>query len=350
VKIKDYRKREHMVKEKIGVLLINLGTPGGPDKTSVKRYLKQFLDDPRVIDLPWLIRKALLHLFILPFRPAKTAKAYAAIWDQKGSPLLLHSMHLATELQQTLGKDYQVEVGMRYGKPSIPSAIDKLLAAKCHNIIVLAMFPQYSSAANGSALENVMQYFDAKWNIPGLKILPAFYRDPGYIEAQAKLIQPYLNKNPNQKILFSYHSLPARHIEKSQGCATSCAMTAPCPAVAGDSTFCYRAQCYETSHLLAQKLQLSDSQYTVAFQSRLGRTVWVGPDIQSVMPQLIKQGTKDLLVACPSFVADCLETLEEIGIRAKEEWLRLGGDTFTLVPCLNAEPMWVQTVADLVRQ
>lgn len=336
-----------MDKGKIGVLLINLGTPDNADKMSVKRYLRQFLDDPRVIDLPWWVRKILLHFFILPFRPAKTAKAYEAIWSVNGSPLLTNSVALTKAVQDFVGEDYLIELGMRYGNPSIDSAMEKLFAAKCQRITVLAMFPQYSSAATGSALEKVMQYFDAKWNIPGLTILPAFYNDYGYIETQAKLIQPYLSEKPGQHILFSYHSLPVRHIQKSKGCEMVCSQENACPVVS--NSFCYRAQCYETSRLLAEKLQLSNAQYTVAFQSRLGRTVWVGPDIQSVMPQLVKQNVKELIVACPSFVADCLETLEEIGIRAKKEWHKLGGEGFRLVPCLNADPSWVKTVADLVR-
>lgn len=340
-----------MDKVKLGVLLINLGTPDDVSKKSIKRYLKQFLDDVRVIDLPWWIRKPLLHLFILPFRPAKTAKAYAAIWDdKKGSPLLFHSIDLVNKLQRHLGENYQVEVGMRYGNPSIHHALEKLLASKCQHITVLPLFVQYSSAATGSALENLMQVLNTKWNIPALTIQTDFYRDPGYIEAKANLIRPFLEKNLNAKVLFSYHSLPLRHLNKSKGCEQICRQESACPALEGEHSFCYRAQCYETSRLLAQKLGLQEGDYTVAFQSRLGRTVWVGPDILQRMTALRQEGVKNLLVVCPSFVADCLETLEEIGLRAKAQWVALGGETFTLVPSLNADPLWTKTVANLVQR
>ncbi len=340
-----------MDKAKRGVLLINLGTPDKADKASVRRYLKVFLDDPRVIDLPWLMRKVLLHLFILPFRPKKSAAAYAAIWDkEKGSPLLFNSLSLAKEVQTLLGDSYVVECGMRYGNPSISSALEKCLQAGCKEIMALPLFPQYSSAASGSAIESLLATYAQKWNMTALTVKDKFYEDNGYIEAQANLIKPYLSQSDKSHLVFSYHSLPVRQIQKSsQGCESSCFESKPCANIGANNHFCYRAQCYETSRLLANHLGLTQADYTVVFQSRLGRTVWIGPDIQNTLPQFIQQEKRNLIVACPSFVADCLETLEEIGMRAKEQWRNLGGNEFTLVPCLNAEPDWVKAVVNIIQ-
>jgi len=332
---------------KTGVLLINLGTPAAANKKAVRRYLKEFLDDPRVIDLPWWIRKPLLHLFILPFRPKQSAKAYAAIWDEEtGSPLLFHTQQLGEKLQAQLPAHYQVEIGMRYGEPSIASALNKLFQAQCQKIILLPLFPQYSSAATGSAIAKCLQVLQARQKIPAIKIIPSFYQDSHYITAKVATIAPWLERTQPDCVLFSYHSLPQRHLTHSQNpCLVPCAQNQSCPQ---DIQHCYRAQCYDTSRLLAEKLNLNASHYEVVFQSRLGRTVWVGPEIQQVMAQLRQRGVNNLLVVCPSFVADCLETLEEIGIRAKEHWQTLGGKHFNLVPCLNTEPSWVNNLAQFI--
>jgi protoporphyrin/coproporphyrin ferrochelatase len=336
--------------QKVGVLLLNLGTPDGPDVWAVRRYLKDFLDDPRVIDIPAWIRKILLYAFILPFRPKQSAKAYQAIWDEeRGAPLLFHTRDLAHSLQQALPAEYYVAFGMRYGSPSIKLAIDNLLKKKCDKIIVLPLFPQYSSAATGSALQMVLEEVGKKGNIPALTLLPAFYEDPLYIDAKAELIAPFLAESVD-KVIFSYHSLPQRQIKKTGSeCQPACRQNAPCHAIKEKTAWCYRAQCYQTSRLLAEKLQLGEKDYDVAFQSRLGRTVWIGPDIQALLPTLIQDNVKNIVIACPSFVADCLETLEEIGIRAQEIWHRLGGGKLTLVPCLNAHPKWVYALSQIVQ-
>lgn len=337
-----------MHKGKIGVLLINLGTPESRDKKSVRRFLGEFLSDHRVIDLPWWVRKALVYLCILPFRTKQSLQAYSVIWDkEKGSPLLFHALSLSKEVQHALGEDYQVEIGMRYGQLNISQGLDKLMKAQCQKIIVFPLFPQYSSAASGSAIEKVFNSLSLKWNIPGLIVRESFYDDPLYIEAQAALIQPFLTDN--QRVLFSYHSLPVRQIRKGgSSCASGCFREQPCQKITFSNQFCYRAQCYETSRLVATKLGLHEGSYEVAFQSRLGRTAWIGPDIQQQMPDLIRNGVQNLLVACPSFVADCLETLEEIGIRAQSQWVKLGGKHLTLVPCLNSHPLWVKAVVNYI--
>ncbi len=333
---------------KTGVLLINLGTPDNPDVSSVRRYLNQFLSDERVLDIPWLVRQILLKCLILPFRSPKSAKAYQAIWDKKrGSPLLYHSLDLAKQLQIALGDDFQVELGMRYGNPSIDQAISNLAKNHCQKIIALPLFPQYSSAASGSAIEAVLKNYAKKWNLPSLTVIDKFYDNEDYLTA----LSGSVHARADSHVIFSYHSLPVRQIQKSsQACQQTCFENTPCPAIKQDTHFCYRAQCYETSRQVAQRCEIDSSRYTVVFQSRLGRTVWVGPDLQSTFATLIQKGVKDLTVVCPSFVADCLETLEEIGIRAKEEWLKMGGKSLHLNPCLNADPMWVKALVGMVNR
>lgn len=336
-----------MSEHKIGVLLLNLGTPNSPKTSDVRRYLNQFLSDPRVIDLPWIVRKILLNVIILPFRSAQSAKAYQMIWDSNGSPLLFHTKSLGEKVQAVLGEKYHVEIGMRYGNPSILHAVDNLLKSGCQKIVIFPLFPQYSSAATGSAIQDALQILNKKWDIPALLVYKHFYNNMAYITAQAEMIKPYLQRNTAAGVLFSYHSLPVRHIKKNQNqCINHCDIN-PCAQNAPHPT-CYRAQCYETSRLLAEKLGLTQGKYRVAFQSRLGRTKWIGPDVESSMQMFIDNHVQDLVVACPSFVADCLETLEEIGMRAKETWIGLGGKTFTLVPCLNADPNWVNAVAEFI--
>jgi ferrochelatase len=333
---------------KIGVLLINLGTPDNPHKPAVRRFLKEFLSDPRVIDLPTPIRSLLVHGFILPFRTARSAQAYQMIWDpEKGSPLAFHTQELGSSLQEKLGPKFCIAVGMRYGNPSIFSAIDKLLAEPLEKLIVLPLFPQYSSAATQSAIENAAKGLAAR-NITDHKVIPHFYNDPHYIQAQANVIAPFLAQADG--VLFSYHSLPVRHIQKGNNdCAPSCFEQQPCQMVSQKNQTCYRAQCFETSRLLAKTLGLSELQYKVVFQSKLGRTPWIGPTVESGMQWFKDRKVERLLVACPSFVADCLETLEEIGIRGKEQWMALGGKEYTLAPCLNAQPSWVNALAQMVQ-
>jgi len=331
----------------IAVLLINLGTPQSAEVPAVRAFLKEFLDDSHVIALPRVIRKLLLHFFILPFRPKQSAKAYAAIWDEeKGSPLLTHSMNLAKDLQQQLGQDYLVTLGMRYQKPSIQAALEVILQSDCKKLIVLPLFPQYSNAANGSAIDKLKECLKPVSQLPELRIFREFYQIPAYIAAQASLIKSSLTHQDG--ILFSYHSLPVSHIKKTAShCAAHCFANQPCNAIKLTNQKCYRAQCYETSRLLAEYLDLQH--YEVAFQSRLGRTVWIGPDVKTTMQKMRAQGIKNLLVACPSFVADCLETLEEIGIQGKRQWQALGGEEFTLVPCMNADPVWVKAAAEMIQ-
>ncbi len=335
---------------KTGVLLINLGTPDSPDVSSVRRYLKSFLSDPRVLDIPRLVRSVLLYGWILPFRARQSAKAYAAIWDkEQGSPLLFNSKSFCQALQAFLGSDYQVELAMRYGNPTIESALEKFAQSHCNKIIALPLFPQYSSAATGSAIEAMLKAYSAQWNLPTLSVIDKFYDNEHYLHAISNHMKAYLAANNNAHILFSYHSLPVRQIQKSkQACQKACFDNEACQAIKANTQYCYRAQCYETSRKIADLCDIKEQNYTIAFQSRLGRTVWIGPELQSTFSQLIAKGVKELMIVCPSFVADCLETLEEIGIRAKEEWQGLGGEKLTLIPCLNANEDWVKATAKIL--
>ena len=333
-----------------GVLLLNLGTPDSPGVADVRRYLREFLTDPRVIDINPVGRWLLLNLVILPFRPAKSAHAYQKIWTEQGSPLLFHSRGLTAGVQAALGPSYVVELGMRYGAPSIPAALAKLQAADPAKIVVLPLFPQYSSAATGSAMDRVYEIVGKAWNVPAVEAIGDFYDDPGFIAAFAQVARPHLEGFRPDFVLFSYHGLPERHMRKSDQTGRHCLQSPGCcAAISSANRHCYRAQCYATTRALATQLALTDERHSVAFQSRLGRTPWIHPYTDEVLPELARAGKKRLAVMCPAFVADCLETVEEIGIRAKEQWRSLGGEDLILVPSLNAEPVWIEQVARMIR-
>jgi protoporphyrin/coproporphyrin ferrochelatase len=325
---------------KNGLLLINLGTPDKADVTSVRRYLREFLSDPRVIDLPAPLRYLLLYAFILPFRPKSSTKAYQLIWTDDGSPLLANSQRLVESLEERLGNTFKVALCMRYGNPSIKAALNKL--ADCDHLTILPLYPQYSSAATGSSLEKVLTLIAAQNTHPSLKIVRDFCQHPGFITAQAELIKPYLPIH--DYLLFSYHGIPERHILKG-GCEKVCQNS--CPTINLSNTACYRAQCYQTTQALTQVLDLPTDKYSVSFQSRLGKTPWIKPYTDFVLPELAQKGIKRLAVCCPSFVSDCLETLEEIGMRARDQWQELGGEKLTLIPCVNSSPRWVDAIIEI---
>ncbi|NCT57664.1 MAG: ferrochelatase [Legionella sp.] len=332
---------QHQRHQQHGLLLIQLGTPESPRVQDVRRYLRVFLSDKRVLDLPSWVRYVLLNFIILPFRSKRSAEAYQQIWTEQGSPLRTLSASLKNKLQKSLAATHTVALGMRYGEPSLEQAMKNL--AHCDRITVLPLYPQYASSSTGSSLEEVLAYFSTQTVIPSLRIIRDFYAHPAFIQAQAKQIQPYLNNR--DYCLFSYHGLPVRHIEKS-GCKTVCLNA--CPKPEDSNTGCYRAQCFETTRQLVKTLGLNQDQYSTAFQSRLGKTPWIQPYTDEVLEQLASQGIKRLVVACPAFVTDCLETLEEIGMQAQEQWLALGGEALTLVPCLNDEDHWVKALSEVI--
>ena len=320
-----------------GLVLINLGTPDEPTTPAVRRYLREFLSDPRVIDINPVGRALLLNLIILPTRPAKSAHAYRQIWDpERGSPLLSHSKDLAAAVQRQLGESWRVALAMRYGNPSIASALEAMKG--CDRIVVLPLFPQHAASSTSTAVARVMELATAGWDVPAIDIVPAFFADPGFIDAWVAVAKPALEAAKPDHVLFSFHGLPERQIKKSgdEAClasATCCDRTHPT---------CYRSQCYATARVLVERLGIGA--HTVCFQSRLGRTPWITPHTDVVLDELAKAGTKRLAVLCPAFVADCLETLEEIGIRAKLQFKTGGGEDLVLVPSLNATPAWVDAV------
>jgi ferrochelatase len=311
----------------------------------------------------------LLNFIILPFRPKKSAHAYQSIWTADGSPLLVNSRKLTAQAQKTLGENYKVVLGNRYGKPSIAQAMGEL--TDCAELLVLPLFPQYSLAATQTAIDEALSCAKPYWPIEKIKIIKEFYNAPGFIAAQAKQIATALKTIQPEKIIFSYHGLPVRQIKKISACSSSCDqqfplssaetallfdqppsrvlqraplcrdLTTECPIITDSNVNCYRAQCYATTRALAQVLELTEKQFVTTFQSRLGRTPWIQPFTDEMLVTLAKQGIKNIAIACPSFVCDCLETLEEIGIRAREQWLSLGGEQLTLIPCINDDANWV---------
>ena len=323
-----------------GLLLINLGTPDAPTTPAVRRYLREFLSDPRVIDINPVGRALLLNLIILPTRPAKSAAAYRKVWDpERGSPLLAYSKELAAGVQGQLGATWQVELAMRYGAPSIADALERLRG--CSRIVVLPLYPQYAASSTSTSVARVMELATARWDVAPREIVPPFYAESRFLDAWAAVARPVLAGARADHVLFSFHGLPERQIKKS-GDAQCLASPACCDRTPPPT--CYRAQCFFTAKELAQRLAITD--YTVCFQSRLGRTPWITPHTDVVIDQLAKTH-KRLAVFCPAFVADCLETLEEIGIRAKEQWLAAGGEELVLVPSLNATPAWIDAVCAL---
>lgn len=337
----------------IGVMLINLGTPDAPNTPEVRRYLKEFLSDPRVIDINPLGRWLLLNLFILPFRPAKSAAAYKTVWMKDGSPLLVYGRALQDGVQASLNEKapgrYKVRLAMRYGQPSIPSVLQELLQHDLERLVVLPLFPQYSSAASGSALERVLELVAKAWNVPSVDTFDAFYDAPAFINAFRDVAAPLLNSFAPDHVLFSYHGLPERQVKKSDTTGSHCLASATCcETITPANRFCYRAHCVATTKALVQALDVPADKHSFSFQSRLGRTPWIKPYTDEVLPQLAQQGIKRLAVFSPAFVADCLETVEEIGIRAREQWLALGGEDLLLIPSLNDNPVWVQGVAQMV--
>jgi ferrochelatase len=331
---------------RIGVMLINLGTPKSPYPKDVYAYLKQFLNDPRVIDLPLFIRYFLVNWIVLPFRYKKSSIAYQKIWTENGSPLLINSQDLVSSLSQELGNPFQVALGMRYGNPSIKQGFEHL--KECNKIIAIPLFPQYSCAATGSAIEELLRTIGSQLNIPEIHIKKDFYCDPDFINAYTNLIKPYVHNKQIEKVIFSYHGLPVRQLEKGICNNTTCSKNNDCPSMQFDNLNCYRAQCYETSRLIASSLYLDRSQYEVSFQSRLGKTPWIKPYTDITLIELRKKNINNIAIVCPSFVADCLETLEEINIKAREQWSSLGGNEFLFIPSLNNGIFWVKSLKQMV--
>lgn len=333
-----------------GVLVVNLGSPDAPEAGAVRRYLREFLSDPRVIDINPVGRWLLLNLIILPFRPRKSAEAYAKVWTPEGSPLLVFGRALVEGLRARL-PDMPIVLAMRYGAPSITAGLDALRAEGCDRVVVFPLYPQYAASSTGSTLEAVYREAGTRWNAPALTVVPPYFDAPGFVGAFAAVGREALAEGRPDHVLMSFHGLPERHMHKSDEAGNHCLAGPDCCAAMVDANRnCYRAQCFATARALAARLDLKPEHYTVCFQSRLGRTPWIRPYTDEVLVELAKRGVRSLSVFCPAFTADCLETLEEIGMRAVESFQQAGGERLQLVPSLNAHPAWVEAAADLVSQ
>jgi ferrochelatase len=336
----------------IGVLLAQLGTPASPSERDVRRYLREFLSDPRVIDLRAPARWLLVNAVIAPFRAPKSARAYQAIWTPQGSPLLVHSREFADALQRELGAGFRVALGMRYGAPRIADALAELCEADVSRVVAFPLYPQRAESSTGTAIAAIREAAAQRAGAPPLSFVPAFFADSGFIAAIAAEARTLLARERSDHLLFSYHGLPERHVRAADPTHAHCLSSPSCcdaPPVAVVAN-CYRAQCFATTRAIARKLALPAERASTAFQSRLGRDPWIKPWTDEELPRLAARGVKRLAVVCPSFVADCLETLEEVGIRARAQWLALGGEALALVPCVNASPAWVKAAAELVQR
>jgi ferrochelatase len=334
---------------KTGVLLLNLGSPAAPTPAAVGAYLREFLMDEYVIDLPKPLRWALVNLAIVPRRKYASAKLYQTIWTAAGSPLLVHTRALATGLQAALGPAYQVAVGMRYGQPSTAAALAELVNAGVDRMLAVPLYPQYAESSVETAVQAVKRAAAAQGSADRLKILPPFYAQPGYLESSAHLVRQHLDQQPDAHVVFSYHSLPVRHLKRLDVTGRHCFQQADCcAALTPQNARCYRAQCVATTQSLVARLGLTSAQYSLAFQSRLGRQEWIGPQTEDVLRHLAQRGVRQVAVTCPSFTADCLETLEEIAVRARAVFLQAGGHSLSLIPALNDGPAWVAALARLI--
>lgn len=328
-----------------GVLLVNLGTPDSPQPRDVRRYLNEFLTDARVIDVPWAWRQLLVRGWIVPRRYRTSAGLYRNIWTDKGSPLLLHTQAATQALQDSLGKDYNVQYGMRYGKPSIGEALKRFEEAELTSLTIVPLFPQYASATTGSVHARVMEYLTNWQSIPKTRFIHAYPTHSLMIEAFAKQLES-APLDADEHLLVSFHGVPERHLRKAD-CNQHCLKAnACCESQAPPS--CYRAQCMATAQALVNRLKLTPQRYSISFQSRLGKDPWTKPYTDETLKRLAEQGIKRIAVMAPAFTADCLETLDEIGREYAEFFHECGGKSLRLIPSLNSHPTWISALRDLV--
>jgi ferrochelatase len=328
------------------LLLANLGSPASTSVADVRSYLNQFLMDPYVIDLPWPVRRLLVSLILIS-RPAKSAHAYQSIWWPQGSPLVEISRQL-TDAVRPLWTQGPVELAMRYGEPSIETSLRKLAGQGVTQVTFAPLYPQFADSTTTTALVEARRVIAAHQLPIKLSVLQPFFDQPEYLDALAASVKPYLEQGFDH-LLMSYHGLPERHLHKTDPTGTHCLKGADCCQRASGAVLqsCYRAQCYQVSAGFAERAGLQSGQWSVAFQSRLGRAKWIEPYTEARLDELAAQGVKKLLVMCPAFVADCIETLEEIGIRGREQFIAAGGEELILVPCLNTQPQWVEALANI---
>jgi ferrochelatase len=329
---------------KHGVLLVNLGSPDSTSVSDVRRYLREFLMDGRVLDAPYLIRFFVVHCLILPRRPRQSAEAYEKIWTPQGSPLVATSKNVREQLARRF--DFPIELAMRYQNPSIQGAVAALRQQGVNQLHVIPLFPHYAMSSYETAVERVKEL------APDMRLSfqRPFYDHPRYVEALVASAAPAL-KGGFDHLLFSYHGIPERHLRKSDPTRCHCLQSKDCCATPGPAhETCYRAQCFKTAAAFVQRAGIPADRYSVSFQSRLGRDPWLKPYTDFELIRLPKTGVKKLLVICPSFVSDCLETLEEIGIRGRQSFIDSGGAELVRIPCLNEHPLWLRALEEMVKE
>ena len=332
-----------------GALLVNLGSPDSTEVKDVKKYLDQFLMDKRVIDTPYLLRAFIVKGIILNTRPKQSAAAYKKIWWDEGSPLIVLSKRLHSKVKEEC--EIPVELAMRYGKPSIELGIQELAKKGVTEILLIPLYPQFAMATTETIEVEAEKIVKKKYPNVSIQNFAAFHNKENYIEALSNSIKDEIDKNKPEHLLFSYHGVPERHIRKSDITKSHCKIDGSCcntPSPAHE--FCYRHQCYETTKLVAEKLNLPSEFYSTSFQSRLGRDPWLQPYTDKTIDEMAINGIKNLAVVTPAFVSDCLETLEEIGMEAKESFIENGGKTFNTVPCLNDNENWVKTLSSWINE
>jgi ferrochelatase len=331
------------------VLLINLGTPDSPSVTDVRKYLREFLMDGRVMDIPWLERFFLINGVIAPTRAPASAKVYKELWTPQGSPLKTHGFKLRELLQQALGDSYHVAFAMRYQRPAIKAVLDQLKTQALSELIVIPLYPQYASASTGSTVEKVMDEIKRWEVVPTVKFVNQFHQHPLFIKAFAELGREFMKKDNWDHFIFSYHGLPERQILKAS-CQGYCKLGDCCNAYHGKNQYCYRAQCFDTTRLLVKELGIGPADHTVSFQSRLGKTPWIKPYTDEKIIELAQAGKKRILVFSPSFVADCLETTVEIGSEYRKLFMDHGGQNWELVESLNTRSAWIDCLVSIVKE
>ncbi|MDO8300332.1 ferrochelatase [Lacisediminimonas sp.] len=333
MKFQPEPRHEHGAPSRTAIVLVNLGTPEAPTAKAVRSYLKQFLSDPRVVEIPRLVWWFILNLIILPLRSGKSAQKYASIWTPKGSPLKHHTQMQAALLAQQLaqrGHEVDVAYAMRYGNPSVASVLEQVKSRNCDRVLIVPAYPQYAGATTASVWDAVFAHYSRVRNVPELRLVRNYHDQQAYIEALQNAVTRHWDANgQGEKLVMSFHGVPKRTL------------------MLGDP---YHCECYKTARLLAQALGLTADQYLVTFQSRFGKAEWLQPYTAPTLKQLAKQGVKSVDVICPGFTADCLETLEEIAMEVRSDFLTAGGATFQYIPCLNESPVWIEGLAAICEQ
>lgn len=333
---------------KKGVLLVNLGSPDSPDPKDVKKYLDEFLMDPRVIDVPFWARSLIVRGIILNTRPKASAKAYQKIWWEEGSPLIVISEQLQAKVASKL--NLPIALGMRYGSMSIEKGLNELVSKGVEEVLLIPLYPQFAMATTETITVLADELLQQKF--PELKItsLPAFYNKEAYIEVLSRSIEESIQNKDFDHLLFSYHGVPERHIKKRDITKSHCKIDGKCCVTSSKAhEFCYRHQCYEVTRLVAEKLNLKEGTFSTSFQSRLGFDPWLQPYTDRTIERLGKEGTKKMFIVTPAFVSDCLETLEEIAMEGKEIFEEVGGEEFTTIPCLNDRDDWASLLAKWIK-